>query len=142
MSASADRLERLLAVTEAVVGSLETQAVMDAVIAQVSDALRAEACSLLLRQEDSDLLYFQSASGRAGEAVKEFTLPIGEGLTGAIVDQRHLRDGDDHILADGQAQSTAIEGRLAAAGGRVARDVDVVCRQPRRRDADDLDART
>ena len=84
MTADSRRLARLLEVSSAITYSLDTQEVMDAIIRQVSDALRAEACSLLLKQEDSDTLYFHSASGRAGDAVKQFTLRLGEGAAGLV----------------------------------------------------------
>lgn len=84
MIQSSARLTRLLAVSEAITRSLDTQEVTDAIIAQVSDALEAEACSLLLKREDGDLLYFHSASGEVREMVKEITLQMGEGVAGLV----------------------------------------------------------
>ena len=84
MIPTASRLERLLAVSEAVTRSLDTREVTDAIIAQVSEALRAEGCSLLLKREDSDLLYFHSASGKASDAIKQISLPLGEGIAGRV----------------------------------------------------------
>ncbi len=84
MTAPASRLQRLLEVSEAITRSLDTQEVTDAIIAQVSDVLESEACSLLLKQEDSGLLYFHSASGHARDAVRQLTLQLGEGVAGLV----------------------------------------------------------
>ncbi len=64
--------------------SLKLDKVLNSVMNVANKLLHAEASSILLLREDTNRLYFDTATGQKSEQIKTFTLRLGEGIAGWV----------------------------------------------------------
>jgi len=71
-----------------IVKSLSSTLDLDALLKRIGDAAErltnSEASSIMLIDEDKQHLYFKTAGGEKGAAVKKIKIPIGEGIAGNV----------------------------------------------------------
>jgi len=71
-----------------IVKSLSSTLDLDALLKRIGDAAErltnSEASSIMLIDEDKQHLYFKTAGGEKGSAVKKIKIPIGEGIAGNV----------------------------------------------------------
>jgi signal transduction histidine kinase len=65
-----------------VAGSLDE--LLDGLLTRTTELIGAEASSILLADERTERLFFSSALGERGEAVKKFSVALGEGIAGWV----------------------------------------------------------
>ena len=94
----ADRTRKLVEIINIINSTLEIDSLLNLVIETVSSMFDAEGCSLVLRQPDTDELYFRTAAGAASEEIKKFRLKLGEGIAGAVA-----QDGKPLLIADARS---------------------------------------
>ncbi|MEK6646723.1 MAG: HD domain-containing phosphohydrolase [Candidatus Firestonebacteria bacterium] len=66
--------------------SFDLDKLLDSVMDMIIDAMKTEAGSLLLLDEDTQLLEFKVAKGEKADEVKKFKLKIGEGIVGKVAE--------------------------------------------------------
>jgi len=81
---SRDNLFLLLQVGTIINSSLQLDKVLESVMHVTNKLLNAEASSILLIDEYTNRLYFNTATGQKSEQIKHFTLRIGEGIAGWV----------------------------------------------------------
>jgi len=64
--------------------SFDLNKILDTIMDMIMDAMKVEAGSLLLLNDDTGLLEFKVAKGAKAEAVKEYKLGLGEGIVGWV----------------------------------------------------------
>jgi signal transduction histidine kinase len=79
-------LDLLYEIERDISAALDLSRLLDAIIARAMGLTSAEAGSILLLEEDSGDLWFRTALGAAGEAVKHFRVPPGQGVAGKVAD--------------------------------------------------------
>lgn len=57
---------------------------LERLLARAMNVIAAEAGSIVLRDRGTEELYFRSAAGEAGDAVKRIRLPMGQGIVGWV----------------------------------------------------------
>lgn len=57
---------------------------LDRIMNMVREVMNSEACSILLKDEKKDELYFEIGQGEKGEVIKEIRLKIGQGIAGWV----------------------------------------------------------
>jgi signal transduction histidine kinase len=77
-------LNLLFEIEEEVNGAFSLDELLDRLLRRAMDLISAQAGSILLREGDSDDLYFRSAQGGAGEVVKRLKIPMGDGIAGWV----------------------------------------------------------
>jgi len=75
-------LEGLIDIVAVIASSLDLDRSLHNIMQVVSEALEAEATSLLLIDRPSNTLYFKAATGDKAAEVKKLTLKMGEGVAG------------------------------------------------------------
>ena len=88
----------------------ELTELLNRIISRAMELLHAEAGSIVLKEDDTNQMYFKSARGRKAQSVKLLKLRKGEGIAGwvaghgeslicndAMQDERHLRNFADQI---------------------------------------------
>jgi signal transduction histidine kinase len=81
-------LDLLFEIEEEMHEALDLDEMLDKLLARAMDLVGAEAGSILLREHRTDELYFRSARGERGEAVKRMRIPMAEGIVGWVATQR------------------------------------------------------
>ena len=81
---SHENLYLLLQVGTIINSSLQLDKVLESVMNVTNKLLNAEASSILLIDEYTNRLYFNTATGQKSEQIKHFTLRIGEGIAGWV----------------------------------------------------------
>ena len=66
--------------------SFDLDELLDSIMDMIIDAMKTEAGSLLLLNEDTQLLEFKVAKGEKADEVKKFKLKIGEGIAGKVAE--------------------------------------------------------
>jgi signal transduction histidine kinase len=92
-------------------GSMEE--LLDGLLARTTELIGAEAASILLQDDEGERLCFSSALGERGEAIKKYTVAMGEGIAGWVTqhgqpliinnpeeDRRHNRELAEEIGFD------------------------------------------
>lgn len=69
-------------VGKAVVSGKDLDELLDSLVTTVMDAVKVEAGSLLLVNEEEKILEFKIAKGAKSEEVKKYKIPLGEGVVG------------------------------------------------------------
>src|SRR3954453_3864496 len=89
LQASADRLERLQAVTDAALAHLEVEELLRVLLPRIRDILGADTCAVLLLDEDTDELVARAAVGIEEEVDAGVRIPVGGGFAGRIAAEKH-----------------------------------------------------
>jgi Nif-specific regulatory protein len=76
--------EEIIKISMLINSTFEINEVLKRIMDSANRMVEAEASSLLLIDETTNDLYFHVALGDKGEAVKKFTLKMGEGIAGWV----------------------------------------------------------
>lgn len=97
-SAPADVLARLQTVTDAALGNLPLEKLLDELLTRVRDVLEADTCAVLLLDETSRELVARAAKGIEEEVEQGVRIPVGRGFAGRIAAERRavIIDDVDH----------------------------------------------
>ncbi len=91
-----DQLETCYKITSLINSELNLANLLDTIMNVAKKIMNADACSLLLIDEETDELVFQIALSNVGEKIKTMTrLKMGEGIAGTVA-----RTGDSLIIED------------------------------------------
>jgi signal transduction histidine kinase len=82
--ASADRLQRLQAVTDAALAHLEVEELLRVLLPRIRDILGADTCAVLLLDEETDELVARAAVGIEEEVEAGVRIPVGGGFAGRV----------------------------------------------------------
>jgi signal transduction histidine kinase len=96
--ATADRLQRLQAVTDAALAHLSLDALLTELLLRIRDALDADTAAFLLLDEPSGELVARAAKGIEEEVERGVRIPVGKGFAGRIAASRQpvILDDVDH----------------------------------------------
>jgi signal transduction histidine kinase len=87
-TAPADTLRKLQAVTDAALGHLSLEDLLDELLSRVRDALDADTCAVLLLEETRTELVARAAKGLEEEVEQGVRIPVGRGFAGRVVKER------------------------------------------------------
>jgi signal transduction histidine kinase len=97
---AADRLRKLLLVTDAALSHLSLGALLDELLERVRDALEADTVAVLLLDEGSGELVARAAKGLEEEVERGVRIPLGRGFAGRVAAERRPVAIDDVDHAD------------------------------------------
>ncbi|MCC6749489.1 MAG: GAF domain-containing sensor histidine kinase [Deltaproteobacteria bacterium] len=80
-------LDLLFEVQEQTQAATNLEELLEGLLKRTSALIGAEAASLMLQERSSERLYFLSALGERGEAVKRVSVALGEGIAGWVAQQ-------------------------------------------------------
>jgi signal transduction histidine kinase len=86
--APSESLRKLQAVTDAALAHLSLDALLDALLSRVRDALETDTCAVLLLDESGEYLVAHAAKGLEEEAEVGVRIPMGEGFAGRVASER------------------------------------------------------
>ena len=69
---------------KALTSSLQLDQVLRTIMEKINEVLRPDTWSLLLMDQDKDELYFQIATGKGAESLKDVRIKVGQGLAGWV----------------------------------------------------------
>src|SRR5580658_9000129 len=69
---------------KALTSSLQLDQVLRTIMEKINEVLRPDTWSLLLMDVEKNELYFQIATGRGAEALKDVRIKVGQGLAGWV----------------------------------------------------------
>jgi signal transduction histidine kinase len=95
-----DRLRRLQAVTDAAIGHLSLDGLLDELLVRIRDVLEADTCAFLLFDELTNDLVARAAKGLEEEVERGVRIPLGKGFAGRIAAERRPVVIDDVDHAD------------------------------------------
>jgi signal transduction histidine kinase len=95
-----DQLRRLQAVTDAALGSLGLDQLLEALLIRIRDALGADTSAFLLLDESGTELIARAAKGIEEEVERGVRIPVGQGFAGRIAATRTTVAIDDVDHAD------------------------------------------
>jgi signal transduction histidine kinase len=87
-AAPAETLRKLQAVTDAALGHLSLEELLDELLSRVRDALEADTCAVLLLNEAGTELVARAAKGLEEEVERGVRIPVGRGFAGRVVAER------------------------------------------------------
>src|SRR3954469_8999432 len=98
LRASADRLQRLQAVTDAALAHLEVEELLRVLLPRIHDILGTDTCAVLLLDEGTNELVARAAVGIEEEVEAGVRIPVGGGFAGRVAADRHpvVLDDVDH----------------------------------------------
>src|SRR3954453_19421864 len=98
LQASADRLERLQAVTDAALAHLEVEELLRVLLPRIRDILGADTCAVLLLDEETNELVARAAVGIEEEVDAGVRIPVGRGFAGRVAAEKEpvILDDVDH----------------------------------------------
>ncbi len=82
------KLETLYKVSNSLQSTLEIKKLINRIMSTTASTLQAEACSVLLVDEQAQELEFFVAKGEKEEALSKFRLPLGQGIAGWVVENK------------------------------------------------------
>ena len=85
----ADKLRDIQLITDAALSALDPQALLEALVARVKDALQADTAAVLLLDAPSGQLVATAASGLEEEVRQGVRIPLGRGFAGRIAAEDH-----------------------------------------------------
>ncbi len=98
----AARLRHLQAVTDAALGSLDLDRMLDELMTRIREALNVDTVAVLLLDDAAGLLRIRASQG-LDPAIEEVAVPVGEGFSGRIAATREpyrLRRVESHDVVD------------------------------------------
>ncbi|HYZ76572.1 MAG TPA: ATP-binding protein [Gaiellaceae bacterium] len=143
--AAAERLRKLLLVTDAALAHLSLEDLLDELLTRIREILDADTAAFLMLDERANELVARAAKGLEEEVVQGVRIPVGGGFAGRIADERHVVAVDDVDHADVLnpiLREKGIKSLLGApllARGRVLGVVHVGTLTPRHFDAEDAE---
>src|ERR1700685_4306077 len=69
---------------KALTSSLQLDQVLRTIMEKINEVLRPDTWSLLLMDQDKNELYFQIATGKVAESLKDVRIKVGQGLAGWV----------------------------------------------------------
>ena len=95
---TADRLQRLQAVSDAALAHLTLDALLEELLVRIREALDADTAAFLLLDETTDELVARAAKGIEEEVEQGVRIPVGKGFAGRIASRREpvILDDVDH----------------------------------------------
>ena len=98
ITADADRLQRLQALTDTALAHLELTDLLDALLIRTRELLAADTCAVLLLDEDSNELVARAAVGIEEEVEAGVRIPVGGGFAGRVAAEKRpvILDEVDH----------------------------------------------
>lgn len=141
----AEKLRDIQSITDAALSALDPQALLEALVGRVKDALQADTAAVLLLDAPSGQLVATAASGLEEEVRQAVRIPLGRGFAGRIAaeDRPVILSEVDHttvvnpILLDKGIRS--LMGAPLRAGGEVIGVLHVGTLSPRAFTSDDSD---
>ncbi|MGB2953012.1 MAG: GAF domain-containing protein, partial [Gaiellaceae bacterium] len=94
------RLEQLQSVTDAALGNLSLDELLDELLERIRAALEADTCAVLLIDEEANELIVRAAKGLEEEMELGFRIPVGAGFAGRVAAERRPVVIDDADHAD------------------------------------------
>jgi Nif-specific regulatory protein len=88
-------IDQLKAISSWVSSVQDLDTLLKLIIDSATNVVKAEAASLLLVDAKTDVLYFKVATGSKGDAVKDFTVKMGQGIAGHVA-----KTGQPLLIAD------------------------------------------
>jgi signal transduction histidine kinase len=85
---SADRLQRLQALTDAALGHLELEELLGALLERTKALLEVDTCAILLLDEATNELVARAAVGIEEEVRRGVRIPVGQGFAGRVAADR------------------------------------------------------
>jgi signal transduction histidine kinase len=143
--ATADRLRKVQEVTEAALGGLTLDDLLDELLNRVRAALAADTAAILLLDEQTDELVAQAAKGIEEEAERGVRIPVGEGFAGRVAASREpvaIGDVDRENVTNPILREKGIKSLLGApliSRGRVLGVLHVGTLEPRVFTDDDVE---
>jgi K+-sensing histidine kinase KdpD len=98
--ATAERLRKVQEVTEAALGGLTPDDLLDELLVRVRAALDADTAAILLLDEDTNELVPRAAKGIEEEVERGIRIPLGQGFAGSVAAARRSVSIDDLEDAD------------------------------------------
>ena len=144
-SASADVLRRLQSVTDAALGNLSLDALLDELLTRIRDALEADTCDVLLLDAGGTELVARAVKGLEGEVEQGTRIPVGEGFAGRIAATGApivIDDVDDADVLNPILREKGIKSLLGVplrVGDRILGVVHIGTLAPRDFDANDVE---
>jgi signal transduction histidine kinase len=83
-----ETLRKLQAVTDAALAHLSLDALLDALLSRVRNALETDTCAVLLLDESGEYLVPRAAKGLEEEAEAGVRIPVGKGFAGRVASER------------------------------------------------------
>src|SRR3954469_11723230 len=98
LRASADRLQRLQAVTDAALAHLEVEELLRVLLPRIHDILGVDTCAVLLLDEETNELVARAAVGIEEEVEAGVRIPVGAGFAGRVAASKRpvVLDDVDH----------------------------------------------
>jgi signal transduction histidine kinase len=143
--AVADRLRKVQEVTEAALGGLTLNDLLDELLIRVRTALAADTAAVLLLDEQTDELVARAAKGIEEEVDSGVRIPMGEGFAGRVAASREavaIGDADHPNVLNPILREKGIKSLLGApliSRGRVLGVLHIGTLQPRVFTDDDVD---
>jgi signal transduction histidine kinase len=141
---AADRLRKLLLVTDTALSHLSLDALLDELLERIRDALEADTVAVLLLDEDSGELVASAAKGLEEEVERGIRIPLGRGFAGRVAADRRpvaLEDVDQADVLNPLLREKGVKSLLGVpllAHGGVLGVVHVGTLKPRRFGRDDV----
>src|SRR3954451_1509418 len=85
---STDQLRRIQSVTEAALAHLSLDALLEALLDRIRDALDSDTCAFLLLDQPTNELVARAARGIEEEVEAGVRIPVGKGFAGKVAAQR------------------------------------------------------
>ena len=82
------RLFDVLEINAILSGTLRLDVVLDALLAKAKEVCTAEACSIMLKDQITDELYFHIVKGEKSSALRNVRLKLGEGISGWVAENK------------------------------------------------------
>ena len=143
--ATAERLRKVQEVTEAALGGLTLDDLLDELLVRVRVALAADTAAILLLDEKKNELVARAAKGIEEEVESGVRIPVGEGFAGRVAASREpvaIRDVDHSNVMNPILREKGIKSLLGApliSRGRVLGVLHIGTLQPRLFTDDDID---
>src|ERR671935_372576 len=93
--AAAERLRKLLLVTDAALAHLSLDDLLDELLTRIREILDADTAAFLMLDERTDELVARAAKGLEEEVERRVRIPVGGGFAGRIAAERHVVALDD-----------------------------------------------
>jgi signal transduction histidine kinase len=114
---SYERLQKLQAVTDAALGPLAVEELLDELLVRVREALQTDTSAVLLLDEDKNELVARAAKGLEEEVERGIRIPIGRGFAGRVAAERRsvvLHDVDHADVLNPILREKGIKSMLGA----------------------------